>query len=152
MDVPSVSAELLFRFSSFLKQSVRLTVPEWLMQRLMSPSALMESLSSKSQNNCCIIPRWSRLARVCGATRQKGAADVDADGKRHRLPFCHQRSGACPSTLAAVKRSERCSDILYTSRARTPAADLPPSHGNVTATEMRAGRGGSVWQQQQQQQ
>lgn len=87
----------------------------------------MESHSSKSQSNCSGIPGRNTPASACGATRQKGGVDVDADGKRHRLPFCHQPSAPCLSTFAAVKRSERCFDILYTSRARTPATAPPHS-------------------------
>lgn len=56
--------------------------------------------------------------------------------------FCHQHSVGRLSIFTAIKRSERCSDILHTSGARiTPPPPAPPpaSHENVIVTEMGAG-------------
>lgn len=60
--------------------------------------------------------------------------------ERHRLHFWHRQNVRCPSNFGKIKRSERCSDILYTSGARIP----PLAHGNVIVTEMMAGQD-SVW-------
>lgn len=114
VDVPSVSMLLLIWFSSFLKQSKDPATRRVI--NTMSPSTLMENHSLAGR---------STPASACGAAGLKGAVDVDTDGKRHRLPFCHQPSVACLSTFAAVKRSKRWFDILYTSRARTPTAAPP---------------------------
>lgn len=96
LDVPSGSMSLLILFSSFLKQSKDPATGRVI--NTMSPPTLMENHSLAGRRT---------PASACGAAGLKGAVDVDADGKRHRLPFCHQPSVACLSTIAAVKRSER---------------------------------------------
>lgn len=40
--------------------------------------------------------------------------------ERHRLYSWHQQSVRCPSVFTAIKRSERCPDILCTSGAHIP--------------------------------
>lgn len=100
---------------------------------------------------------WSKLAAVnwgaCVSGSDSAAARVTqrkgtVNEKRHGLRFfCHQQSVGRLFISTAIKRSQRCSDILHNSGARIttpPPAPTPASHENVIVTEMGAGTWFSV--------